>query len=446
MQRFLALCLIAVLVLGVGLVSADGHELDLSETTVTYWHQYSEGSAQGDTMATLVEDFNANNEWGITVDAVFQGGYNEIRELMNGAIISGEMPNLVAGFQNDAASYALDGVVVDLNEFLDSEDHGFGEEAFGALNQGILNANVFEYSPFDGAMLAWPNQISGNALSVNNTMLAELGFDSPPTTFEDFEAIACAAAESGMTGAEDVEVRGYPIKPDASNFESFMAGMGGQMYDVESDSYDFTGEAAIATLQFYADLYANGCAYIPDSRFGNTDDFALGINPMALGSTAGLPFIASGFEESGVEAEWVMTTTPFTEGNRTLQLFIPSIIMVQGTPEQNLASWLFIKYLAEEDNQVTWSSATAYLPVDTNAAVSVAEAIAEDNPILAGVFDLLAEDDLNIYTAPNLVSYGAIRGLIAEAVSNVTVNGMDVVEAAEALTEQANETHADLSE
>ncbi|MBZ0294542.1 MAG: extracellular solute-binding protein, partial [Anaerolineae bacterium] len=192
MRKLTFFAVLLVLVLGASFVAAqdDLSSVDPSGQSITYWHQYGSG-AQLDTMTALVEDFNANNEWGITVEAISQGGYNDIRNLMSAAITSGDLPNLVAGYQNDAESWYLDGAALDLNPYFNDETWGFGEEA-SDLNQGILDFNIINLEPFNGAMLAWPNQVSANMLSVNLDMLAEAGFDGPPETFEDFKAIACA--------------------------------------------------------------------------------------------------------------------------------------------------------------------------------------------------------------------------------------------------------------
>ena len=446
MKRLILFLLVIVLALSTGVAfgqSSDLGSIDPSGQTIVYWHQYSEGSAQGDTIATLIQQFNDTNEWGITVQGLYQGSYNEMRDLMNAAIISGELPNIVAGYQNDAASYALDNVVVDLNPYVNDSKWGFTSDEMDNLNQGVMAVNIFNSAPYNGAMLAWPNQISANTLAVNMTVLNALGYDKPPETFDDFMAVACAAANSDLTGANDVAMRGYPIKADSSNFESMLAGRGGRIFDYSTDSYDFTTPEAIATFQMYHDLYANNCGYIPDSAYGNTDDFALGINPMALGSSAGIPFIKSGFENSGVTADWVTTTTPWTEGNQAIQVYVPSVMIIQGTPEQNLAAWLFMKWLTGTDPQVTWSTNTGYFTINREAASQVQAAVQDSNPQLASVIGILNDPDVTVYTSPNIVSYGTVRGLVSTAVADVTANGKDVNEVAQQLTDDANAAQAD---
>jgi len=428
----LVMAMVAVTVLNVNAQDDPYAGVELDGTTIVWWHQYN-GGAQLETMDALIAEFNETNEYGITVEGLNQGGYGEIREAMNAAIIAGETPNLVSGFQNDAASYFIDDAALDLNPLIASE-WGYSEDELAGKNQAILNANVFPQ--YDGARLAWPNQVSANVLSVNISMLAELGYEELPSSPEAFVEVACAAA-----AADDIN--GYPIKPDASNFESFLAGFGGTIFDAEEGRYNFTSEAAIATLQLYADLYNNDCAYVPDSRFGNTDDFAIGLNPMALGSSAGIPFILGGMADAGYETEWTVTTTPYTEGNQTIQVFVPSVIVVPATPAEEVASWLFIKYLSETEQQIRWTEATSYFPIDLDAAASLTDFEAE-NPFFAAANALVSSPDVNVYTSPPLLSYGALRGVIGEAVADVTTNGLPVEDVAAELEEAANELYDDL--
>ena len=154
MRKLLLFTCVAALVLSFGVVSAQDYSgVDPSGVTLTYWHQYSE--YQQAAMDALVEQFNTTNEYGITVEAISQAGYDEIRDAMNAAIISGELPNLVAGYQSDALSYYGDDAALDLRPLLQDATWGYSEEDLAKLNQNILNIDTFDDA--DGAMLAWPN-------------------------------------------------------------------------------------------------------------------------------------------------------------------------------------------------------------------------------------------------------------------------------------------------
>src|SRR5579871_1106258 len=121
--------LILVFVLGMSAVSAQDtsiENVDPTGQTIVYWHQYQDKSATGDTMAAIVDSFNKTNQYKISVTASFQGNYGQISQLVNAGITSGDLPNLVAGYADDAASYAQDNSVVDLKPYMTSAKWGLG--------------------------------------------------------------------------------------------------------------------------------------------------------------------------------------------------------------------------------------------------------------------------------------------------------------------------------
>lgn len=439
MRRLTFALLLAALMIFIGGAAAQDLSVDPSGVTIQYWHQYNSG-AQLETMNALVAAFNESNEYGITVEATPQGNYNDLRELINNGIISGDLPNLVAGFASDAISYAQEpGVVVDLEPYFTDATHGFSEDDLADLNLDILNSFVA-----DGARIGYPNQVSANVLSVNLGMLESLGIDtSLPMTVESFRAAACAAAESDLTGAEGAPVQGYPIKIDSSEAESWIAGFGGSIF--ADGAWDFTGDAVITYFQLMQDLYNAGCAYIPDTPFGNTDDFAFGLNPFGLGSTAGIPFILGNIASSGSGVDnWTVTTTPVLEAGDTpsVQVFVPGIIVLGGTPEENLASWLFLKHLASAESQVAWTTATSYFPTRASVSEQLGDFL-EANPYFAAANELV-NGGASVYASPQQLSYNAIRGLLATALADVTSGGMDVATVAARLTADANQAMADM--
>jgi len=440
MRKWILLVVVLALALGAMGVSAqdDLSAVDPSGQTIKYWNQYGKG-AQFDTMNAFVADFNANNEWKITVESSSPGSYPDIRTAVSNGIVSGELPNLAAGYNNDALSWALDDAVVDLEPYYSDPKWGFTDEEKADLNTDALNIFVTA----DGKRLGWVNQLSAEVEVVNLGLLKELGFDAAPTTLDQFKEVACAVAKSGKKGAGDAAVQGFPLVADASQFESFLAGIGGSIW--KDDKWDFTNAESVQVLQFLQDLYKEGCAYIPAAAFGNTADFALGTNPMALTSSAGIPFIVGDINDPAkgnkLVTDWAVATTPSAkEGDKpVLQLFSPGVIMLNGTPEQNLASWLFIKYLAKPENQAKWTQATSYFPISKSAAAQLGEM----NPYFNTVNDGLANGDYATYVSPQVLSYGAIRDILATGIADVTSNAMDVATVAQRMTDDANKALAD---
>jgi len=442
MKKFLVVFAL-VLMLSLGLVQAQDEYagIDPSNQTVVYWHQYSEDSSQGDTIAALIEEFNSTNEYGITVEAIHQGSYGPIEDLMNTAILSGELPNLVAGYANAVAGWANEGVVVDIDSLLNNPEWGIPEEEQTNLNFNMLDVNKLGFEPFNGMRVAWANQNSVNVFYTNLDIVEALGFERrAPETLAEFEEISCAA------GASE-EYEGYPLDTFTSHFESFVAAEGGVIFDAETSEYVFESDAVVATMELFTRMLENGCAYLYAEAFQNTGDFSRGITPFAAGSSAGIPFIVADAAEAGMEDEWVVTAFPGAEGvGPTIQLFVPSQAILTSTPEAELATWLFVKFLAGVEQQTVWSGATGYFSIRNDVVITEEDFTEPRMPFtrFLEVQALLQDDMISVYSSPGLPSYSAVRGIVPNVVSEIVNGDSDIATALADLNEEANELHDEL--
>ena len=426
------LSLVLVLALGISAVSAQDSlaSVDPTGQTIVYWHQYQDKSAQGNTIAAIIDDFNKTNTYKITVQGSYQGNYTAISDLVNKAITSGELPNLVAGYANDAASYALDNYTIDLSPYMTSDKWGLG--ATPDINAGLVAADTV-----DGKVLAFPNQSSAQVFAYNSTLLKQAGIDAPPTSIADFEKDACTVSKA--TGAKGEDLQGFAITTDASAFESWVASMGGSIY--HDGAFDFKSKPVMDTLQMYHDLFAQGCAYTPAEQYGDQTDFNNGVLPFYVTSSAGFSFIISGFAKSGVTADWGVSTFPHTDGNEIIQAFVPSIIMMPSTPEKQLASWLFLKYLASPEVAVKWSTGTGYFnPVPSSADALKTATFSVDG--LGTYFNaanaLISSPNIKVYSSPAIAAYSKVRSLMSTAIADVTSNGKDPAAVAQTLQDGAD--------
>jgi multiple sugar transport system substrate-binding protein len=439
-RKFILLVLMMALLLSAGLASAQITDVEIPDElpegiTVTYWHEWD--GAQGEAINLIIDDFNANNAYGITVEQVYQGNTGGLQDQLTTGIVSGQLPNLTgAVFVTNAQGYYLDGILVPLDAYLEHPVWGFSAEEMADLNLDLIDINRVEGEPYNNQLLAWPIGVSANVLSVNLDMLAELGFDGPPTSFETFREVACAASE--MTGPEGQDVQGFPIRISASDMYSFIVANGGSMF--ADGQYNFTNEGAIAALQFFQDLYNDGCAYIPDGPFVNTADFAFGLNPMAVGSSVGVPFIKGDIEASGSGIEnWINTTVPYSDGNQALQVYMRSIGMLAAPPAEQLATWLFIKHFASTASQVTWTEYAQYQPYTFSGLEGLSDEFLAANPQFGSVREVLLGGEVHVWSEPALAVQGQVADVVEELIVNITTGRQDVAEAAAAAEEEANE-------
>lgn len=443
MRKFVLLTLLLVFAIGIGVSAQDLSGVDPTGQTITYWNQYRTDSAQDLAITALVKAFNETNEYGITVEATYQGSYSPIQTLMESAMQSGEVPNLVAGYANAASSWALDGFVVDLNTYYNDPAVGFSDEEKANLNQSIFPANIVNSGDMENFLVAWPNQISGEVLVYNADILAELGYDHGPRDFAELKEIACAAAASTLE--DGTQRKGYGFTGSTTEFESFLAAQGGTMFDYDADQYVFTSPEALNVLQLFQDLYSEGCGYFSDVAFGYQADFNAGLNVMFMNSTAGFTFVIDGFTDTGYDPVWAVQAVSAGEGMQAVVLNVPSIAMITSTPEKQMASWIFLKYLAEKENQEAWATGTGYYPLRSDLGT---DELPQDQFIRPDIYPyytaglaLINDPAVNVYTTPNFASYTNARDLVAAAVLDVTVNGKDVMEVAAQLEADANEAH-----
>lgn len=454
------LSLVAVAVFTVLMVSTAGAQddpladIDPTGVEILYWHEWD--GAQGEGINAIIDAFNAENEFGITVVTEELGSSGNILERVSAGITSGELPNLAGnGFVNNAMTWYLDGVVVPLDDYINSPTYGFSEEEAANINMDVLSINQPQVAPFNGQLLAWPIGISSNVVSTNIDMLAELSesgaisFEGIPQTPEQLREAACAASElEGVNG-------GYAARPSSTELYDFIYAFGGFIFDEEADQWNITNENAITAMQFAQDLYNDGCMYFPDGGFfANTGEFSLRLNAFAPGSSVGVPFIQGDLDEAVETGQleepfmWVNTPFPSIEGvPTTLQTFLRGVVMFESTPEENLATWLFLKYWAtSEFAQVTWTESAQYQPYNTATPDLVSDEFLAANPQYSSFADALASDDIVLTAAPSIPRANEINDIASALYSDITIGGADVMEAAAEAQEEMNELYAEILE
>lgn len=443
MKKLIIFTLMMALLVSIGLVNAQDDALadvDPTGAVITYWHEWDGEQQVG--IDAVIDAFEASNEWGITVEQVELSSSRTISENMSTGIVSGELPNLAGNaFIGNVQNWYLDGVIVPLDVYYDHPEYGFSEEELAPLNQSLLDINRPAIAPYDGQLLAWPIGMSANVMSVNLGMLTELGFDGPPTDLEGFREVACAANE--LTSSEGGDVQGFPVRSSTQDMWSFMVAQGGVVFDAEADRYHITDDASIATLQFFQDLFNEGCAYLPDGPYVNTADFAFGLNPMAVGSSVGVPFIQGDIDDSGSGIDnWVNTTVPWSEGNRIIQPSLRGVTIVQSTPEENLATWLFIKFWATNiDAQVAWTEGAQYQPYNNATRDALSQEFLDANPQFTSIFNALGDEGISIWSPPSHPSSRDVGDVFEELIINILTGGADVAEAAAEAEVEMNEIY-----
>jgi multiple sugar transport system substrate-binding protein len=384
--------------------------LDPSGQTVVYWHQHT--SSRDELMTSLVDEFNRTNEWGITVEGESQGGYTELYQKIIAGIPANQLPEMAVAYQNQAATYAVQGVLVALDPYMESEKWGYTETELDDFFPIALGA---DFLPQFEARYGWPPYKSMEVMYYNEDWLAELGYDGPPETWDEFKEMACAASEQPFSGATDPTPGfGYVYSIDASRLATFIFSRGGNMLNESGTGYVFNGSEGLEAVTFLKELVDAGCAIEQTERYGDQSDFGAGRSLFTISSISGLSYYKSVVDE-GAGFSWSVNPPPHSTAEPRMNIYGASQSIFVSTPEQQLATWLFIKWMSEPEQQATWASSTGYFPTRQSAADMLADYFAE-HPVYEKAYTFMSMD----YGIESPVAgYDECRATIEEMLTSV---------------------------
>ena len=402
--------------------------VDPTGQTVVFWHPQT-GPKQ-EALDKIVADFNSTNEYGITVQAEYQGAYSDIFNKMLGVLNTPDAPTLVTAYQNQAATYQIADSLIDINPLLNSTKWGLSEADQKDFFPGFFQQDVFP--TYDNQRLGFPPNRSMEVLYYNMDWLKELGYDAPPTTHDQFKEMACKAAQQPYSKATAEGSMGYELSIDASRFASWTFAFGGNVYDYNTNQYTYDSKAAQDAWSFLQDLFTNKCAAVVTESYGDQTDFGTGKLLFAVGSSSGLPFYQQSVDE-GAKFNWSVGAIPHTTSKPVMNIYGSSISIPKTTPEQELAGWLFLKYFTSPDVQAEWAKASGYFPVRESVAKSLDSYMA-DNPAYKASFDLLPYGTFE----PPVPGYDFVRDEVGKSMAAIA-NGDPVDSTLATLNQTANQ-------
>lgn len=400
--------------------------VDPSGAQITFWYQHS--GERDKAMQEMLFDFNRDNPWKITIHGEYAGPYDQIYNKMVAAIAAGSPPDLVVAYQNQAATYAANNAIVDLEPYVHDPTWGIGKDVPDFI-AGFINQDVT--TQFGGMRLGFPPNRSIEVLYYDAAMLKAAGIAGPPRTWDEF------AADSRRVTNTARGTYGYALDNlDASHIFSFVISRGGSFTTPDGKAYRLDTPEMKDTMRFMKRLVDEGAARKIAKKYDDQTEFGNGLAAFATSSTAGLPYYADAVKSGkGGPFEWSVAPIPQASSSRpaALDLYGASVSVTRTTPKKQLAAWLFIRWFSEPKQQATWTHVSLYFPVRRSAEPLIQDIFKADPPF-AVAWNLLKSADLK--AEPPFAGYDLVRDAISAAYSRI-LDGAEVDSTLAALQAQA---------
>lgn len=369
--------------------------LPSSEVEILMWH--SNGSTIENKLKEYAEDFeDLMRRQGYNIKVVIEkpaSTYDDLRSTVVNAIKGAELPNLVQNYPDHVVEYDNNGVIESLAPYIFHPIHGLDPndptEALDDIVEAYRNEN--KSNNLIGDYLSLPFNKSTEVAVYNKTFFDAVLKGRPfPETWQDLFALTddimaikdeqidliasrWAAAGNAMS-ADD-------IRKSKEEFVPFTLDSMGNAFITLTRQFagKYTSRNPVTgkgTVEFVNDqtkrmleYFATQEGFTVPQRWGvdYANNVSLkGTTIFSVGSTAGLRYnvpVENGYKlyEIGV------ASVPYDNQNPSSRTAIQQgtniSLTTSGTPEQKLASWLFLKYITSSEVQADFGIVTGYSPV-----------------------------------------------------------------------------------
>ena len=413
------------------LIGDDFNTLDTTGTTITFWH--SMGGVNGEAMTALVDKFNQENQYGITVEAVYQGSYDDAINKLKSAQIGNMGADLVQIYDIGTRFMIDSGWVVPMQQLIDAAGYDLSQ----------IEPNIAAYYTTDAGLYSMPFNSSTPLLYYNKDMFDAAGITEVPTSLEEIAEVGDQLKEkAGTQEVLAMSVYGWW-------FEQFLCKQGLEMVDngngrtapATSVVFDQNG-GALNILNAWKKLYDEG--YAPNvGRSGSdtaTTDFTSGKAAMMLGSTASLKQVLQDTGDSfEVGTAYFPAVSSSDEGGVSIgggSLWA----LNNNDPIKLAATWRFIEFLISPESQAYWNAQTGYFPVTTAAAEEdVYKQNMEQYPQFQTAIDQL-HSSAPQYAGALLSVFPESRQIVETEIEEMLNGNQTPEEAVQSITEQVNES------
>lgn len=348
MKNALTVSLVFVLVLAASVgVSA--------KIKIAFWHTWSgEG---GKAIEAVVQEFNATN-LDVEVEVVLT---TNLEQKLLTAVAGGAAPDVVLFDRYQTGQFAARGALSSLDEFI----------AKSSLRAEDFFTSAWDETIYQGKNYGIPYYVDNKALLYNKKLFADAGLDPnrPPETWEELVEYSRKLTKRDEKG--NLTQVGYVPTWNWASLVHYIWQSGGEIFNEDMTKVVFNNEIGVAALEWvvdFIDMYGGN-----DMLAGFSSGFGADVNhPFYTGAIAMQsegPWVyqdMNRFAKEFLEQDLGIAPLPKNTEHATIAGGF-SLIIPKGAKAPD-ASWRFIEYLLQAENQMKWALASGTIPSLMQAA------------------------------------------------------------------------------
>jgi ABC-type glycerol-3-phosphate transport system substrate-binding protein len=377
-------------------------EEDLKGVEVRVWHPWY--GVESSLFGNLVTEFNQKNEWGIKVVAESQVNFTNLYETTTASLPTAEKPDMVIALPEHALEWDANGIIADLTPY--------EQDPFYGIDSSDIPNVFWNQDHVDGKRLGIPAQRTARFLLWNETWAGEIGFSSAPDAPDDFKQQACRAQQAMLKDAvpQNDFMGGWYVDTEPMTAYAWLLAFEGGVLD--GSSYRFLTPNNIEALKFLRELSESLCAW----QAVDIDPFKAFANREAMFVTASLedlPDVARAFATANSTDDWKVISFPGANED-ALVVYGSSYVILKSTPQEQLAAWLFIKWMLENEQDARMVEATHLFPIRTSS-VDLLGDYELTHPQWAQAIQLLPQGEIQ----PQLASWRQVKTVIGDGFTHM---------------------------
>jgi ABC-type glycerol-3-phosphate transport system substrate-binding protein len=290
----------------------------------------------------------------------------ELSNRMQAALGTPNQPDLVEIYPELAAAWEKDKPVrVDFNPYLNDPVWGVEPSMAADIPSGIWQPVAADMKQF-----GIPAYRSALALAYNQTWAQELGFSHPPATTAEFQEQSCAAAKALLKTDSKLDdgLGGWIVDTRALTAASWLRAFSVNPWAAADGSYTYNLPGSSTAFGFLKDMLDQGCIWVarnpqPYGYFANRQAlfYTLSSDDLVLQERA----------STAAKDNWVVIPFPSSDGQPVVLTEGPDWTLLEGQPETQLASWLFVRWMLDPARQADLATTTGSLPVRATVGIAL---------------------------------------------------------------------------